>query len=34
MMITPGQPVFPDHPMRRVAELLLWQWCGSCRQAA
>jgi transposase len=24
----------PDHPMRRVAELLPWQWCGSRRQAA
>jgi hypothetical protein len=24
----------PDHPMRRVGELLPWQWCGSCRQAA
>src|SRR5262249_40109402 len=24
----------PDHPMRRVGELLPWQWCGSRRQAA
>ena len=24
----------PDHPMRRVAELLPWRWCGSRRQAA
>jgi transposase len=24
----------PDHPMRRIDELLPWQWCGSRRQAA
>jgi transposase len=24
----------PDHPMRRIAELLPWQWCGWRRQAA
>ena len=24
----------PDHPMRRVGELLPWQSCGWCRQAA
>jgi len=24
----------PDHPMRRLAELLPWQWCGSRRHAA
>ena len=24
----------PDHPMRRIGELLPWQWCGSHRQAA
>ena len=24
----------PDHPMRRIDELLPWQWCGSQRQAA
>jgi len=24
----------PDHPMRRLDELLPWQWCGSQRQAA
>jgi transposase len=24
----------PDHPARRIGELLPWQWCGSRRQAA
>jgi transposase len=24
----------PDHPARRIDELLPWQWCGSRRQAA
>jgi transposase len=24
----------PDHPARRIADLLPWQWCGSRRQAA
>ena len=24
----------PDHPMRRIDELLPWQWCGLRRQAA
>ena len=24
----------PDHPMRRIGELLPWQWCGLRRQAA
>ena len=24
----------PDHPMKRIAELLPWQWCGLHRQAA
>jgi transposase len=24
----------PDHPMRRIDELMPWQWCGSQRQAA
>jgi transposase len=24
----------PDHPARRISELLPWQWCGSHRQAA
>jgi transposase len=24
----------PDHPARRIEELLPWQWCGSCRLAA
>jgi transposase len=24
----------PDHPARRIGELLPWQWCGSRRLAA
>jgi transposase len=24
----------PDHPARRIEELLPWQWCGSRRLAA
>ena len=24
----------PDHPARRIADLLPWQWCGLPRQAA
>ena len=24
----------PDHPARRIDELLLWEWCGSRREAA
>jgi transposase len=24
---------FPDQPMRRIGELLPWQWCGLRRQA-
>ena len=24
----------PDHPAKRINELLPWQWCGSQRQAA
>jgi transposase len=26
--------LLPDHPARRIEELLPWQWCGSRRLAA